>query len=122
MSRMFRPVVILLMLVPLVGFLAATSRAAVGATQMVICGSDGARTIWLDADGNPTEAPVECDDCLASLSFELGAAPDAFMVRPLAVRPIAALPSQPGNRHIAVHRLAPKPRGPPQAILDGVPS
>lgn len=32
-------------------------------TMMVICGSEGAETIWVDAAGNPVEPDQTCADC-----------------------------------------------------------
>lgn len=32
-------------------------------TMLVICGSEGAETIWLDAAGNPVEREQTCLDC-----------------------------------------------------------
>ncbi len=41
----------------------AHGMGATGQTMLVICGSEGAETIWIDALGNPVEHDQTGDDC-----------------------------------------------------------
>ena len=107
--------VLILVLLPLSGFAAPVTRAGM---PMVICGSAGARTIWVDASGVPTEIPQDCDQCVLCLSFSLGPLPDpVILTQPLAFAMIS-LPGAPGWIGPAGDRTAPLPRGPPTAKSD----
>jgi hypothetical protein len=41
--------------------------ASTATDQMVICTADGAATVYVDAQGQPTRAPHHCPDCLPVL-------------------------------------------------------
>lgn len=54
----------------------AQARGAAAATgQMVICSGLGTTIIYVDADGQPTQAPHMCPDCLMLLATEGAPAP-----------------------------------------------
>jgi hypothetical protein len=86
-----------------------------GLTAMVICGEDGATTVYLDAAGSPVDPQGTClaDSCT-----------DCITCAPVALGAIVALPAPPGHaRALALptdsERLVPrwtspaKARGPP---------
>lgn len=90
-------------------------------TAMVICGDGGARTVFLDAQGNPAE-PGSCCDCLKCLTFsaDLPIVPPAGMslrrimaagTAPDAAPPLAVAPC-----------LHPLPRGPPCCVMPRAPA
>ncbi len=112
MALLLRPLLILLTVLSLAGNAAAVP-AATGVTQMVICGETGAETIWLDANGTPTEQPTDCcscSDCLVSTAVCL---PDPVSVPHLIAVAITRPPVTCQEPPHALSRLVPQPRGPP---------
>lgn len=85
---------------------------------LVICGHNGAETIWLDAQGQPVDqrgpkAMVHCPDCLGTPAVTLAdatAIPE--LAPPRAVRLFATSPQMPRLAAIFPSFLA---RGPPRA-------
>jgi hypothetical protein len=84
--------------------------------EMVICGSDGAETIRVDAEGNPlSDDPLSgCETCCAACAPLPALVPDAPLCRPVTAvlrgtdRPMASVPGLPARP-----ALYPSPRGPP---------
>ncbi len=88
---------------------AARGQAAV-AGEIVICAGQGAATVYLDANGNPTGPPHWCPDCVLSL-FAAVASPAAVPAPSDtclgAARPVSA------PRPVPALAPAPQARGPP---------
>jgi hypothetical protein len=87
-------------------------------SAMVICGEGGARTVYVDARGHPSErAPAcqHCPDCTAAAGFAPAAPDRAHRSLRLAarVRPVFARPA--GPRRGRWRR--PLTRGPPAGTL-----
>lgn len=104
---------LLAVLLVLTGLGQAVAQGRMAGAQVVeVCTEAGARTLTLDAEGNPVAAP---HDCLACLLPALAGAPET----PAPARPaaVAALRLAPADA-AATGRAAPIPlaRGPPAAV------
>jgi len=88
---------------------AARGQAAV-AGEIVICAGQGAATVYLDADGNPTGPPHWCPDCVLSLFAAV--ASTALLPAPSDTCLGAAYPVS-ASRHIPAPAPVPQARGPP---------
>lgn len=90
-----------------------------GATRHVICGSDGASTVWLDVEGTPVD-PYEhhskCMNCLISTAVLPEPADILTTPTPLRIAAGLARPTVPLSGPVA--HLRPDLRGPP-ALLPG---
>lgn len=93
----------------------ATAAGSAGLMPMVICADAGARTIWLDGEGNPADpAPADCCNC------DLCQAGDPVLAPPQPIGWHACPPAHPVFRPApkravpAIDLAAPLPRGPPQ--------
>lgn len=121
MKAMIRPLLILLTLLSLISYTPALAAGAAGMTPMVICGSNGAETVWLDATGTPAETPEDCSNCLDCIAFS-----DVFLPPPVAG---AAIPLHPAimapiffqETRTDCCRLRPMPRAPPEGGANGRP-
>lgn len=117
MTRLFRPFLILLTVLALASYGSAALAKGAGVTQMVICGSAGAETIWLDVSGNPAEAPQDCCSCLDCLTFSDVCLPDAArgaLGYPVPDRLTTVQMTEPRRTFPCP---APMPRGPPSGQL-----
>ena len=113
MIRATRHFLVLLILLSLAVYGAAAGKLAAGVTEMVICGAEGAETIWLDRDGNLTEAPTPCCACLDCVTLTAGTLPDPVALpQPLGRFTAAPLILTAGPVPHA-HWPATRPRGPP---------
>jgi hypothetical protein len=122
MLCLVRPLVALVtaLALSLAGAFAMPVTAGSGLMPMVICADEGARTIWLDAEGNPVPAPQhDCRTCPKCLSANI----DGIAPRPVATAGFVALASR---RSPLLQRdlpapdrdwLCTAPRGPPSADL-----
>lgn len=89
-------------------------RADHSLTQMVICGENGAKTVWLDASGTPAEPGHDCEECPKCIVFHSVAVTFPQKARPWVaprrirtpIRSTEALPRQRAH-------LRPALRGPP---------
>jgi hypothetical protein len=115
MNMLARLLLVLALLPGLVtGLLPLPGQAA--GFEMVICGSDGAETIRVDAEGNPlSDDPLSgCETCCAACAPAAALVPGAQQVRAAmalprrAAQPKAAAPALPARP-----ALYPSPRGPP---------
>ncbi len=104
--------------------LALTGPGTVGAGQsapgllpMVICGTDGTQTLWIDAQGNPADPADHCPDCPICLIQVPAALPDM----PVAAHDAADAANRlvhPRHRAPAIgpaRHDRPEARGPPPA-------
>lgn len=116
MKDRIRPIVALCLAFALALLGAATAAPhpmSAGGMTIEICADDGARTITVDANGNPVEPGQDCLDCVFCLAADkVAMAPsDATADAPVTWR--AAQPS-PLRRHRPMSQaLWPQPRGPP---------
>jgi len=113
MTHLFRPLLILLTVLALASYGSVAVAKGAGVTQMVICGAAGAETIWLDAAGNPAEAPQDCCSCLDCLAFSDACLPDIAKITlgyPAPGRLATVQMIQLRRTHPCP---APMPRGPP---------
>lgn len=106
-----------LALLPVLGLLSGTwaqaSMPPAGPMTVVICSDGAMKTVRLDAQGEPGQAPQDCRDCPACvLPMSVGFAPITFPARPVAGPSAVDLP--PGARLVPTLRTsAPLSRGPP---------
>jgi len=85
-----------------------------GATMQVICGNDGASTIWLDVDGSPVDPDANHSKCLNCLpSAAVFPEPTILLATriPLCIAAGPARPAAPLPGPVA--HLRPDLRGPP---------
>lgn len=120
MSKLLHMFVCLVAILAFTGAGATLAAATVHGpiSELVICGGDGAKTIRLDAQGNPVDGKLCCDclDCLV-LSGDLPVyVPDVQLWTATlpADRPLPTAPSVALSSH-----LRPLPRGPPAATPFG---
>ena len=92
----------------------AHSMAAADKTLLVICGSEGAETIWVDATGSPVERDqtcIDCPECTASVGLGFNPGP---LVAGILVYQDQALVRLPAGLPLAIQsHLRPATRAPP---------
>jgi hypothetical protein len=72
----------LALMIALTGHVSASVKGARDASgQIVICSGNGAVTLYVDDEGQPTTAPHFCPDCVMHL-LDAVASPDAMALRP----------------------------------------
>ena len=106
---------LLTLLLALTGQTMAVARGATDAHgQMIICTGHGPVAVWVDGDGQPTDAPHVCPDCIAqALTGILADNPDATQQACLTAR--RSFPDR-LQRVIAVDVECPA-RGPPRLLF-----
>jgi hypothetical protein len=92
------------------GMAGAARGQAAEAGRVVICSGQGAVTLSIDADGNPTGPAHWCPDCVLTLLAGLAAAP-AVAEAPAGVS--AAAPAPLARRQPGRSLPGPQARGPP---------
>ena len=90
--------------------MAVAKGANAAVDHVVICSGAGVSVIFVDANGDPTEAPHLCPDCLISVPL---AAPSGLPGLPGVVRTAPALPLPERHLQIAAFRPVPPGRAPP---------
>lgn len=92
-------------------------------TPMVICGEDGAQTIWLDASGAPSKPEHDCCKCHICVSFnDIGIINPGLQACPFPPRLTKmVLPSIRSAAHVRAE-MHHAPRGPPTELLGDVAS
>lgn len=91
--------------------LARGAPAPVG--EIILCTSHGVMSVPIDAEGNPTEAPHICPDCL---TFFAATEPDPFgLAREIRLVPVV-LPRLESWRAVALPAARPPARGPPISL------
>ncbi|APE42411.1 hypothetical protein BOO69_02505 [Sulfitobacter alexandrii] len=92
----------------------AVARGSAAATgQMVLCTGTGPLAVYVDAQGQPTQAPHICPDSALNVVFD-GAAPAVVLPRRLVFFQPGGL--QAGEPARASHRPTPPPRAPPVPV------
>lgn len=114
MSRIARTLSCLLVTLALVLTGSGGARATDGATPYVICGSEGASTVWLDASGTPVDPEEHHAKCLQCLTSFAVLPEPAVMLLALILPQVSAGPVRPAPPlHGPIAHLRPDSRGPP---------
>ncbi|MBT8152617.1 hypothetical protein KMP13_01635 [Epibacterium ulvae] len=83
------------------------------AGQIVICTGTGPMTVYVDADGQPVDAPVPCPDCLI-LSVVALLTSAQVVSPPSALSSGTTLPDQ--DLRVAGTQISPSARAPPKLV------
>ncbi|MBE1284137.1 MAG: hypothetical protein GJ676_12575 [Rhodobacteraceae bacterium] len=106
--------VFLALVVAVTGYGVGTMRGQADPSgQIVLCTSVGPVSVYVDEDGQPTQAPHHCPDCTMQLLASLEPPSGMEWTAPHTSN---AFETQPSKLYLSYERIAPAARGPPRFV------